>query len=772
MINRMKGYCLRYRDNKKQIFGSLIGILILLLAWSTKPAIANTISESPETQNLQQEIEALQETKNILSDEKERKDLLLQLENLLAAKKEILAQKTIASPEKIKKKGLNFIQLSERLTQQIQATIHNLGKEFNRLPKEYAQMKEFFLKKKNLSRLLDVGLKFFISLLLSVFLWGLFQKLVRKWNISFQKQKTVSFPGKIKTLLFSVFLKSYFPAILFFFSWFFLKLVLDNVATSAILSILGAWLVYQIAKSFCYFLLSPKDTHDQLLQINDQLANYIIIWCRRVLLFSLWIFIFTKLSSLIGFHQVAKFFSIAYRVGLLIMLVIILAQWKKNIQKLFSLPLQKEEPAWKTKAKKIYNQLTEVIYLALIFYFSGIVLTYILGYTQAYQFLLYATLKSFLVITLAVLFWLLWQAIFQRLFAISEDITQRYPTMEKQVNKYIPWLDKAAKLVIILFTVLILLGVWGLDIPGFLSSYSPYISSLLRIPLIIVMAVMLVQITTFLIQKMTEHIAQSRKETTLIPSYEIEKQMATIRGILRKSLLVAIWLITAMMILNELGFSIGPLLAGAGIVGVAVGFGSQNLVRDIISGLFMITENQVRVGDVAILNGTGGLVEKVNLRTTVLRGLDGTVHIFPNGTINTVSNMTHDFSYYLFDIGVAYKEDTDRVCAVLMEISDQIIQEEPYKAMILEPLEILGVDKFADSAVIIKARIKTEPIKQWAVGREMNRRIKKRFDEENIEIPFPHRTYYFGEVSKPVDINIKNSPQYPQKNKQRKNSDE
>ena len=235
--------------------------------------------------------------------------------------------------------------------------------------------------------------------------------------------------------------------------------------------------------------------------------------------------------------------------------------------------------------------------------------------------------------------------------------------------------------------------------------------------------------------------------------------MATISGILRKSLLVAIWLITAMMILKELGFSIGPLLAGAGIVGVAVGFGSQNLVRDIISGLFMITENQVRVGDVAILNGTGGLVEQVNLRTTVLRALDGTVHIFPNGSINTVSNMTHDFSYYLFDIGVAYKEDTDKVCAVLVEISDQIIQEEPYKAMILEPLEILGLDKFADSAVIIKARIKTQPIKQWEVGREMNRRIKKRFDEENIEIPFPHRTFYFGEVSKPVDINMKNSLQ-------------
>ncbi len=761
---------MRYRDNKKRIIGFLISFLILLLAYSTKPSIANSASEKPEIQNLQQEIAALEETKKILSDEKERKDLILQLENLLVAKKEILAQKAVTAPGKSKEETLNLIQLSERLSQHIQRIIHNLEKQFNRLPTEYAQMKQFFSKKENLSLLFDVSLKFLISLLLSVFLWVLFQKLVQKWKISFRKQKTISLVGKIKTLLFNVFLKSYYLAILFFFSWFFLKLVLDNAATSAILYILGAWFVYQIAKSFCCFILSPKDTHDQLLQINDQLANYILIWCRRVLLFSLWIFIFIKLSSLIGLIQVSKFFSIIYRVGLLIMLAIILAQWKENIRKLFSLPLKKEDSDWKTKAKKIYNQQTEIIYPALILYFSGIVLAYILGYKQAYQFLFYATLKSFLVIALAILFWFLWQAIFQRLFAISEEIKQRYPTMEEQVNQYIPWFNKLAQFSIILFTVFILLYVWGLDIPGFLSSYSHYISRLLRIPLIIVMAVILVQITTFLIQKMTEHIAQSRKQTTHTPSSEIEKQMATISGILRKSLLITIWVITAMMILNELGFSIGPLLAGAGIAGVAVGFGSQNLVRDIISGLFMITENQVRVGDVAILNGTGGLVEQVNLRTTVLRGLDGTVHIFPNGSINTVSNMTHDFSFYLFNIGVAYKEDTDRVCAVLMEISDQIIQEEPYKSMILEPLEILGLDKFADSAVIIKARIKTQPIKQWQVGREMNRRIKKRFDEKNIEIPFPHRTFYFGEVSKPVDINIKNSTQTTTKETNKKES--
>jgi len=241
------------------------------------------------------------------------------------------------------------------------------------------------------------------------------------------------------------------------------------------------------------------------------------------------------------------------------------------------------------------------------------------------------------------------------------------------------------------------------------------------------------------------------------PDPEMEKRAATLGGIFRRTAKVIIWLLAIVMVLRETGFDIAPILAGAGIMGLAVGFGAQNLVRDVISGMFLLMENQVRVNDVAVINGTGGLVEELNLRTTVLRGLDGTVHVFPNGAINTLSNMTQGYSYYVFDLGVAYKEDTDHVGSVLKEIAAQMMREEQYRPLILEPLEVLGVDKFADSAVIIKTRIKTMPIKQWVVGREMNRRIKKRFDELGIEIPFPHVSLYFGEASKPVKIGIQDS---------------
>ncbi|MBW2645458.1 MAG: mechanosensitive ion channel family protein [Deltaproteobacteria bacterium] len=299
-----------------------------------------------------------------------------------------------------------------------------------------------------------------------------------------------------------------------------------------------------------------------------------------------------------------------------------------------------------------------------------------------------------------------------------------------------------------------MLDIWGFHTYEFIASNAEFVFTIVRIPIIIVVALIAFELAKFIIKKLEKEAMDRMLATRKTPEVEAEKRATTLGRIFRKITGITIIAVTVMMIFAEIGFDIKPILAGAGILGLAVGFGAQNLVRDIISGLFLIVENRIRVNDVAIINGTGGLVEQVNLRTTVLRGLDGVVHVFPNGAINTLSNMTHEFSFYIFDVGVAYKEDVDRVMGVLKELGEEMMQAEEYGPLILEPLEILGVDQFADSAVVIKARFKTLPIKQWVVGREMNRRIKKRFDELGIEIPFPHRTFYFGEASKPVDLTL------------------
>lgn len=207
---------------------------------------------------------------------------------------------------------------------------------------------------------------------------------------------------------------------------------------------------------------------------------------------------------------------------------------------------------------------------------------------------------------------------------------------------------------------------------------------------------------------------------------------------------VIIALTAGLLILSELGLDIAPLLAGAGIAGLAIGFGAQTLVKDFLTGAFIILEDSISVGDVASVAGHTGLVEAMGVRTVRLRDLAGTVHTVPYSEIGAIQNLTKEFSFAVFDIGVAYREDVDRVIAVMTGVAEEQRADPDFAELILEPMEVLGLDQFGDSAVVVKARIKTRPIRQWAVKRDYNRRLKRRFDAEGIEIPFPHRTLYFG----------------------------
>lgn len=269
---------------------------------------------------------------------------------------------------------------------------------------------------------------------------------------------------------------------------------------------------------------------------------------------------------------------------------------------------------------------------------------------------------------------------------------------------------------------------------------------------IIVLAFLALKLTNMFLRRLKPLMIRHMESGTDMELSELEKRIDTLMGILRSVIKIIVWLMIGMLILRKIGIDIAPIIAGAGIVGLAVGFGAQELVRDFISGFFMLLENQIREGDVAIINGTGGLVEHVGLRTVILRDLSGVVHVFQNGKINSLSNMTKEWSGMVLDIGVAYKEDTDKVVEVIKRVAEEMRQEPDFKKKILEPIEIFGVDQFADSAVIIKARFKTKPIEQWVVGREYRRRLKKAFDQQGIEIPFPHRTVYWGEEIKPLQV--------------------
>jgi small conductance mechanosensitive channel len=232
------------------------------------------------------------------------------------------------------------------------------------------------------------------------------------------------------------------------------------------------------------------------------------------------------------------------------------------------------------------------------------------------------------------------------------------------------------------------------------------------------------------------------------------KRAATLTGILRTIALSAIWAIVIIESLQLVGLDVAPILAGAGILGLAVGFGAQNLVRDLISGFFIILEDHIRLGDVAVINGTGGAVETITFRTISLRDFSGVVHVFPNGGITTLSNMTKDWSAFVLDMGVAYREDTDRVVALMQSVGEALRQDPELGRLILEPIEVVGIENFADSAVTLRARIKTKPAEQWKIGREYRRRLKQAFDAQGIEIPFPMRTLVMGEGNPPLKVEV------------------
>jgi small conductance mechanosensitive channel len=262
-------------------------------------------------------------------------------------------------------------------------------------------------------------------------------------------------------------------------------------------------------------------------------------------------------------------------------------------------------------------------------------------------------------------------------------------------------------------------------------------------------------IATYLLALLFRRLDKLAQASSLIrDDGEHQKRVSTILSMVKTIVMAGLWIVLVIMILSQAGLDVTPVLAGAGILGLAVGFGAQNLVRDLISGFFHIMENQIRVGDIAMINGKGGKVEKITYRIIVLRDLKQVVHVIPHGKVDTLANMTKEWSAMVLDVGVAYKEHPDKVIRALEQVGEEMAEDPDWKSKLLEQLEVMGVEEFADSAVVYRLRFMTRPIEQWGVSRELRRRIKIAFDKKGIEFPFPHRTLYAGSDSEPFPIRV------------------
>jgi len=355
-----------------------------------------------------------------------------------------------------------------------------------------------------------------------------------------------------------------------------------------------------------------------------------------------------------------------------------------------------------------------------------------------FAFLLRATVLTLAAIAVAALATRAVRRGSDRLFAVSGDLDARFPGLQQRANRYLPVLQRALYAAIGVVAGLAVLQVWGLDVLRWLATETGRgaLGSLTTIVIVLVLAVATWELLSSAIERYLTRVegehGRSQRLHTLLP-------------LARKVIFIAMLVFVTLIVLSELGVDIAPLLAGAGVVGLAIGFGAQTLVKDIITGLFILVEDAVSVGNVAQLGGHTGVVEAISLRTVQLRDLEGRVFTIPFSDVTTVINYTKDYSYAFMEIGVAYRENVDEVIEVLKSLAEEMRADEAWAPSILDELEVLGLDRFGDSAVIIRVRFRTVPGDQWKVRREYFRRMKARFDDLNIEIPFPHVTLYMGE---------------------------
>jgi small conductance mechanosensitive channel len=367
-----------------------------------------------------------------------------------------------------------------------------------------------------------------------------------------------------------------------------------------------------------------------------------------------------------------------------------------------------------------------------------------------------ATLKTGLVILALFLALKARDKVFARLFAVNERVKERFPGLEEKTNRYIQMVRRVFGWVIVAISLGIIGQAWGIPVATFVASQIGALIITRAITIVITIGVVIAIIGTC--QFVSDLLLKEKKGKK---KKEASQKMKTLVPMIRTAINIAAGFIGGIVILDRIGVNTTPILAGAGIVGLAIGFGSQTLVKDLINGLFILFEESIRVGDYVAVGNNEGMVEAVGLRTVKLRDVSGNVHVVPNSSIDAVMNYSKEFSRTVIDIGVAYREDVDEVIDIIKEVGEEMRNDPEYSKNILEPIEVFGLQKFDDSAIVVRARMTTKPLKQWGLKRAFNRRIKKAFDKQGIEIPFPHRTVYMGEPKKgpapPLQVKMQNA---------------
>jgi moderate conductance mechanosensitive channel len=488
------------------------------------------------------------------------------------------------------------------------------------------------------------------------------------------------------------------------------------------------------------FLLAPSAPNLRLLWLQDETAYYLHLWVRRLTVLAAYGLLMTDAAWMVG-APTAAHETLVRLIGLLLglMLTVLVLQNRREVAGQLSRRLG--QGGRRALIGNVLYRIADVWHVLAITAIAAVFVMWFVSPADGGRSIAMGVALAVVVLIVARLAEHVVDQVVQRGFRVAPELAARFPGFEQRANRYVSLIRWTLSIIIWGLAVIVILAAWGLDSLGWITTGAgaEVVGSIVSIAVVIAIAAAVWEFTSSAITRYLE--SQDTNGATV----ERSARIRTLLPLLRNAFLVFLIGVVGLTVMAELGVNIGPLLAGAGIIGLAIGFGSQALVRDIITGLFILIEDTISVGEVVTVGAHTGIVEAMSIRAVRLRDLSGAVHTVPWSDVTSVVNLTKGFSYYTMDIGVAYREDVDMVIDTIKQIGAELQADPQFGVNMLEPIDVLGLDAFGDNAVVIKARLKTVPLKQWATGREFNRRMKRRFDELGIEIPFPHRTIYFGE---------------------------
>lgn len=500
----------------------------------------------------------------------------------------------------------------------------------------------------------------------------------------------------------------------------------------AAMTIVNASILLFTVLALVRFVLQPAAPGLRLVRLDDETAHYLYLWTRRLAAIAVYGWFFVAAARLLGLWRTLAEVALKF-VGLTlaVLLIIVVLQNRRAMMNWLRGATHPDQAGafWSVR-----RRFAEVWHLIAIAYIVIVWSIYAMNLTGGFAFVARASLLTLLVAVVARLVTGGIDRAFQHGFAISGDLRAQFPGLEARANRYIPVLRRLIGFAVWAIALLTILRAWGVD--GFKWFETDGGRAVLgKIGAILFILALATAAWEFVSSGIERYLTGSAAGGGVVVVRSARTR--TLLPLLRNVFLIFLIVITSTVVLGELGINTAPLLAGAGVIGLAIGFGSQALVKDVINGAFILFDNTIAVGDVVDLDkGRSGLVEAMSIRAIKLRDGTGALYTVPFGDVTSVKNMARDFSYYLFDIAVSYDQDTDAVIEVLKGLADEISKEDAYKNDVLDPLEVIGVNAFTDKAVMVQARIKTRPNRQWGVGRELNRRMKKKFDEVGIKSPF------------------------------------